>query len=305
MSIRKHLINLQLRLFEKTHMARCKDPGKLRKSFDFKAKWLFHPPRGSRFENSILSHGGADVPALWVHPHEAHEGPVILYFHGGGYVFGSPKSYSAMLAQLAAKTGLPACLPDYRLAPEHAFPAAFEDALTSYMALTDHPGGVVIGGDSAGGGLALALLAKIIRLGLPRPKGTFAFSPLTDMTFSSGSFATNARSDVVLPAQGAGEMVAMYLQDADPRDPRASPLYADFTSAPPVWLAVGDTEILLDDSRNIAAAMHDQGVEVSLTEARNLPHVWPLFHGFFPEAHQTLDELSEWIKALSPPTLGN
>ncbi|VAW05306.1 6-hexanolactone hydrolase [hydrothermal vent metagenome] len=305
MSLRKHLINLHLRLFEKPHLARCKDPSKLRASFDTKAKWLFHPPRGSRFENSALNHGGADVPALWVRARNTREGPVILYLHGGGYVYGSPKSYSAMLAQLSAKTGLPACLPDYRLAPEHAFPAAFEDALTGYMALSDHPGGVVIGGDSAGGGLALALLAKIIALGLPKPKGTFAFSPLTDMTFSSDSFADNARSDVVLPAQGAGEMVAMYLRDADPRDPRASPLFADFTGAPPVWLAVGDTEILLDDSRNIATVMHNQGVEVTLLEARNLSHVWPLFHGYLPESRQTLDTLAQWIKALSPPTGGN
>jgi acetyl esterase/lipase len=298
MSLRKHLINLHLRLFEKTHLARCKDPEKLRRSFDFKAKWLFHPPRGSRFENSTLSHGGADIPTLWARAPKAQEGPVILYLHGGGYVYGSPKSYSAMLAQISARTGLPVCLPDYRLAPKHPFPAAFEDALTSYLALSDHPGGVVIGGDSAGGGLALALLAKIIALGLPKPKGTFAFSPLTDMTFSSDSFAANARKDVVLPTQNAGKMVGMYLREADPCDPRASPLYADFTGAPPVWLAVGDTEILLDDSRNIAAKMRGQGVEVAFTEAQNLPHVWPLFHGFLPESRRTLGELSEWIKAL-------
>ncbi len=302
MSLRKHLINLQLRLFEKTHIARCKDPDKLRRSFDFKAKWFFHPPRGSRFENSILSHNGADVPVLWARAPKLREGPALLYFHGGGYVFGSPQSYSAMLAQLSDRTGLPACLPDYRLAPEHPFPTAVEDALTSYQAIMDHPGGVVIGGDSAGGGLALALLAEIIARDLPKPKGTFAFSPLTDMTFSSDSFANNARSDVVLPAQSADVMAEMYLRGADPRDPRASPLFADFTNAPPVWLAVGDTEILLDDSRNSAAALRKQGVEVTLTEARNLPHVWPLFHGYLPEARQTLDELSGWITALSPPT---
>jgi len=302
MSLRKHLINLHLRLFEKPHLARTKDPDKLRKSFDFKAKWFFHPPRGSRFENSILSHGGANIPALWACAPEAQEGPVILYFHGGGYVFGSPKAYGALLAQLSAKTGLPACLPDYRLAPEHPFPAAFDDALTSYLALSDHPGGIVIGGDSAGGGLALALLAEIIARDMPKPKGTFAFSPLTDMMFSSDSFADNARSDVVLPAQCADEMAAMYLRGAPPRDPRVSPVYADFKGAPPVWLAVGDTEILLDDSCNIAAVMQAQGVNTALTKAHNLPHVWPLFHGYLPESHQTLNALAQWITALSPPT---
>ncbi len=302
MSLRKHLINMQLRLFEKPHLARCNDPVKLRRSFDFKAKWFFHPPRGSRFERGILSHGNAHIPTFWARTPELREGPVILYLHGGGYVFGSPQSYGAMLAHLSDKTGLPACLPDYRLAPEHPFPAAVEDALTSYLALSGHPGGVVIGGDSAGGGLALALLAEILTRSLPRPQGTFAFSPLTDMTFSSGSFAANARADVVLPTQMADELAEMYLRGADPRDPRASPLYADFTGAPPVWLAVGNTEILLDDSRSIAARMRDQGVNTALTIADNLPHVWPLFHGFLPETHQTLGELSRWITALSPPT---
>ncbi|MDT8328644.1 MAG: alpha/beta hydrolase [Roseovarius sp.] len=297
MSLRRAVLNLQLRFLEKPHLARASDPVKLRRSFETKARFWFRSPRGTRFEPETL--GG--VPVLWASgPWAARgAGPVILYFHGGGYVFGSPRTHKAMLARLSSLCGLPACLPDYRLAPEHAFPAAIDDALAAYRALGDHPGGVVIGGDSAGGGVALALLAEITRLGLRPPLGTFAFSPLTDMTFSGASVARNAKVDVVLPATRVGDMAQMYLQGNDARDPRASPLEADFTGAPPVWLAAGDTEILLDDTRRMAARLAAQGVAVACKVEHDLPHVWPLFQGLLPEAMATLGQVSAWITSLS------
>ena len=144
---------------------------------------------------------------------------VLLYFHGGGYVFGSPKTHRAMLARLAGLTGMRACLPTYGLAPERPFPAAIEDARTAYTGLLASgvsADQIVIGGDSAGGGLVLALLGDICARGLAKPAAVFAFSPLTDLTFSGDSFRTNANSDVVLPASRAQEMVGMYLQGADP-----------------------------------------------------------------------------------------
>ena len=302
-SLRARLINLGLRLFEKRRLSRTEAPEDLRRGFERSAWMLFHAPRGSCFEPGAL----AGVPALKVSGPGAHENRLLLYFHGGGYVMGSPATHKAMLARLSALTGCVAWLPDYRKAPEHPFPGAIEDALAVYAALcADGPAGrIVLGGDSAGGGLALALLAEICAKGLPQPAGTFAFSPLTDMTFSGDSFVDNARADVMLPVSRARDMEEMYLAGADPSDPRASPLFGRFAGAGPVWLSVGDTEILLDDTRRMAAHLIGQGVAVTQVTARNLPHVWPIFQRLMPEANATLDELARWITALSAPSAGN
>jgi acetyl esterase/lipase len=124
----------------------------------------------------------------------------------------------------------------------------------------------------------------------------FAFSPLTDMTFSGASFQVNANADVILPAERAAEMAEMYLDGHDPFDALVSPLFADFTGAPPIWLTAGDTEILLDDTRRLAANMQKQGVDVQMQIERDLPHVWPIFHHILPEARATLDGVAGWIK---------
>lgn len=296
MSLARRILNPCLRLFEKRHLARVEDPGALQRSFEVKARLFFRPPRGSRFRDSEL--GG--VPVHWALARDIEESraPLILYFHGGGYVFGSPRTHRAMLARLSALTGLPSCLPAYRKAPEHAFPAAVEDALAVYRHVADRPGGVLLGGDSAGGGLALALLGEILRLNLSVPLGVFAFSPLADLTFSGASIAANAASDVILPAERAQEIADMYLQGTDARDPRASPLYASFEGAPPVWLTVGDTEILLDDTRRMARKLEAQGAAVTEIVEHDLPHVWPIFQGILPEASETLKTLGDWISSL-------
>jgi len=154
MSFMRPVLNKSLRFFERPHLARVKDPEKLRRSFEMKARFWFRPPRGSQFRNETID----GVPAIWAHgPDAAQGGSVILYFHGGGYVFGSARTHQAMLARLSQYAGLPACLADYRLAPENAFPAALEDALSVYIELSQRHPGVVIGADSAGGGLAFSL----------------------------------------------------------------------------------------------------------------------------------------------------
>ncbi|WP_272008730.1 alpha/beta hydrolase [Roseovarius sp. ZX-A-9] len=295
MSLRLQLLRPYLRLTEKRHLARAQDPAALRRSFETKAKLFFRTIRGTRYSEAQTGpFGGIEVT-----PEETRPGPLILYFHGGGYVFGSPATHRAMLARLAALTGLGAMLPRYRLAPEHPFPAAPEDALAAYCAVMDRPGGVIIGGDSAGGGLALSLLAQIIAQGLPLPLGCFAFSPLTDVTFSSNSIRDNAKSDTILPAERVGDMAQMYLAGHPADDPRASPLFASFYGAPPVWLTVGDTEILLDDSRRMTEHLMTQGVDVTCIVEHDLPHVWPIFQTLLPEARQTLAELAAWITSLS------
>lgn len=294
MSWQLRLLNRHLRWFEKPALAHH-DKDRLRRSFAFKSRLYFHAPLGTSFERAAL--GG--VPVQWARAKRAAAAPVILYFHGGAYVFGTSTTHRAMLATLSALTGLPACLPDYRLAPEHPFPAQIEDALACYRALrAAHQ--VIIGGDSAGGGLALALLHEILAQDLAPPLGVFAFSPLTDITYSGASVAENAARDCVLSANRIGEMLEMFLRAHDPRDPRASPLFGQFTGAPPVWLTVGDTEILRDDTLRLHAALAAQGVQSTTTVKRDHPHVWPIFHNVLPEARDTLRDVADWISSLSP-----
>ncbi|WP_135504021.1 alpha/beta hydrolase fold domain-containing protein [Roseovarius aestuariivivens] len=300
MSLMRPILNAYLRLTEKPYLARVARPISLRQSFEAKARLFFHPPLGTRFrQGEIAGVPVTSVRAPWVA--EA-DGPLILYFHGGGYVFGSPRTHRAMLAWLSRAAQAPACLPDYAKAPEHAFPAAVEDALAIYRAVMDRPGGVVLGGDSAGGGLALALLGEICRLNLPRPLGCFGLSPLTDLGHGGESLMRNAQAEVLLPAARAAELAEMYLQGADPDDPRASPLRAGFDGAGPVWLTAGDTEILLDDTRRMTSHLRDQGIEVTEVIERDLPHVWPIFHNTLPEARETLTAIAAWISSLSPVT---
>ena len=295
MSIRARLLNLWLRWTEKPFLARASSVVALRRSLEIKARIFFHAPLGMRRNWRDL----AGAPALHIAP-KAGAGPcTIFYIHGGAHVFGSPDTHAAMLSSLVKRIGAAAVLPRYPLTPEHPFPAAPDHCLAAYRALLEtgvDPAGLIVGGDSAGGNLAFALLADLLAAGDPLPAGVFALSPLTDLAFGGDSFVANARADVVLPAHRLRDTAQGYLNGTPADDPRASPLYASFKGAPPVWLAVGDTEILQDDSLRLAARLKAQGVPVDITVAQDLPHVWPLFHNLVPEAKTTLDLLADWIR---------
>jgi acetyl esterase/lipase len=226
----------------------------------------------------------------------------LLYIHGGAFVFGSPETHRALLARIARDCGLPAVLPRYRLAPEHPHPAALEDLLAVYTVLAAEEGPVVLGGDSAGGALALMLLARVLHLGLPLPRAVFAFSPLTDLTFSGASLRSNATTEAVLPAERAPELARLYLQDRLPEAAALSPLSGEFAGAPPVWLCASDSEILHDDTRRMARHLAAQGVAVTERIEPGLPHVWPLFHDTLPEARRTLRALADWLSPPAPPS---
>ncbi|MEN9061689.1 alpha/beta hydrolase [Ponticoccus litoralis] len=299
MSLPARLLNFWLPLTEKRYLGRAQDIRALRRLTEMKARLWLHPPFGTTFDSR--STGGC--PTLWVNPDSP--GPLLLYLHGGAYVMGGPVTHRALAARLSRASGLPLCLPDYRLAPEHSCPAALTDALAVYRAVADHPQGVILGGDSAGGGLALSLLSEILRADLPKPLGLFAFSPWTDLTLSGDSCTENAARDVMLPVTRARDCAALYLGATAPDDPRASPLFADFGGAPPVWLTVSGTEILRDDTLRMAERLRGQGAAVSLTVERDLPHVWPLFHGMLPEGRATLRALAQWLRSLSRPEAGS
>ncbi len=301
MSLRRPLINFWMRQVEKPAMARAKDAAALRRSLELKAKFLFHAPRGTQQNWLKLSSASGVVDALEVRPKKPQAKRVILYIHGGAFVFGSPRTHAAMMAQLARRTGARVFLPQYRLAPEAPFPAAKQDLRQAWDGLLAQgiaPSDIVLGGDSAGGALALGLLAELCADGADGPAALFGFSPLTDMAHSSESFTQNARREAVLPASRAAECSEAYLGGCDPADPAVSPVHADFTGAPPVWITVGDTEILRDDAHAIAARLRECGVTVQLDEKHDLPHVWPILHNILPEARQTLDDLASWIRQL-------
>ena len=247
------------------------------------------------------------VPALWTAQPDPAE-PVVLYFHGGGYVMGSARTHAALAAYLTRRTGFQTCLPEYRLAPEHPFPAAFEDAVNAWTSLIvrgHDPARIVLGGDSAGGGLALALLAHLCASGSPRPACVFAFSPFTDLTLSGGSIRSNAASEILLPVHRLEQLRARVLQGAAANDPRISPLFGTFKDAPPVLIQVARSEILLDDSRRMAAHMRGFGTDVTLQEWGNLPHVWQYFHGWLPEARKALGDCAAFIRQQFPQPPSN
>lgn len=267
----------------------------LRRALEVQSRLLFHGPWGTR--KSWTEHGG--VRCLTLAPRATVTGRVLLYIHGGGFVFGSPDTHSAMVANLAGRIGACAVMPQYRLAPEHSFPAAPDDVRRVWDAILESgvaSHDVVVGGDSAGGALAFGLLASLCAEGVVLPGALFSFSPLTDLTYSGESFTANVEVEAVLAAERGAEMVDMYLNGRTGSDPAVSPLYASFEGAPPVGVTVGDTEILLDDSRSIVAKLEAQGVDTTSVIEHDLPHVWPIFHNVLPEARQTLDALAEWIK---------
>lgn len=299
-TLRRRILNFALRWFEKPYLRRA-DAFDLRERFEKKARFWFRPPRGVTYTGRSFAAPSGPRQALWIAPENPNANSVILYLHGGAFIFGSPDTHCAMLAKLAQLSGCMACLPRYRLAPEHPFPAGLDDALAAYQDLLKRgysADQIILGGDSAGGGLALALLHVLIADGQPLPAGVFCLSPLTDLTFSGESWTRNAEREVLLPTDRASELVQMYLGVQDATDPRASPLHGEFTGAPPVYLTVGDSEILLDDTLRLAARLRQMRVEVSCDVAQDLPHVWPIFQGLLPEADASLAQIADWIRAL-------
>lgn len=294
MSAVQRLLNPWLRTVEKRRMKNG-TPEQLRRALTVQSRLFFHAPRGTQFAMCVYD----NVRCLEALPKGVTKGRTLFYIHGGGFVFGSPSTHRAMVASLARRIGARAVLPQYRLAPEAPFPAAPEDIRAAWDGLLRSgvaPQDVVIGGDSAGGALAFGLIASLCAEGASLPGAVFGFSPLADLTYSGDSFLANAAADVVLPSESADKLGELFLRGAPANTPSVSPLFGEFQGAPPAWITVGDTEILLDDARRLTARLHAQGNEATLVVERDLPHVWPIFHNILPEGRQTLDALAAWIK---------
>ena len=235
----------------------------------------------------------------WHRAENAEPGRTVLYLHGGGYVFGSPKSHRAFTYALAKTAQAEVFSLDYRMAPEHPFPAAVDDAVGAYewlLGMGCDPAKIVIGGDSAGGGLALALLLSIKARGLPNPAGALLLSPWTDLATTGGSLDENEKSDAMFKKVYIVEGAKRYLAAADPKAPLASPLYADLTGLPPMLIFVSDSEVLRDDSTRLQERLTAAGVQSKLVIEKGLIHVWPIFPGRFPEAMQSIREAAAFIR---------
>jgi monoterpene epsilon-lactone hydrolase len=243
------------------------------------------------------------VTGDWLTPIAADEGRVVLYFHGGGYNIGSAETHRAMLTHLATRARTRVFSAGYRLAPESPYPAAVDDAAAAYRGLlhvgTD-PSRVVVAGDSAGGGLALALLVRLRDAGDPQPAGAVVLSPWTDLAGTSPSLTANDELDIMLSRELLDHWASTYLAGADADLPDASPLYAPLTGLAPLFVLVGDAEILLDDGARLAARADDAGVDVTLQVEPDMFHVWPFFAGIVPESDAALDDIAAWILEHAP-----
>lgn len=237
--------------------------------------------------------------AEWVKSSGNPDGKAILYFHGGMYVIGSPQGHRQHVLKFVKGTGINALVFDYRLAPEHPFPAALDDSLEAYKYLLNEgfkPTDIVFAGDSAGAGLCLATLLAIKESGNPLPVAAAVLSPWTDLTLSGLSYKTNAK--VCLSPEGSAENCsAFYARDMDRKNPFISPLFGNPDGLPPLHISVGSNEILLDDSIAFAEKAKNAGVDVTIEIGEGMCHCYPAFGNLFPESKKTLAEICAHLKS--------
>jgi acetyl esterase/lipase len=248
-----------------------------------------------RFESATV--GG--VPGVWVHPASSRSDEAILHVHGGWFNAGSATAYRHLVGHIAARAGTKAFVPDYRLAPEHPFPAAVDDVLATYRGMDDSGiRRIAVTGDSAGGNLAFVLASSVAAKAVPA-KATLvavaAFSPVTDLTLSGATYETRADADPYFTKQQVAALVQSYLGNADPNDPLASPLQGRFSGLPPIRIHVGDDEVLLDDSRRYVERAVADGVDARLDVWTGMPHGFPAIIGPIKASTQALDAIGLFL----------
>lgn len=255
---------------------------------------IMPPPRGVIIEGE---HTLGGRPASVTTPGQIGPG-TVLYLHGGAYVSGSLRSHCGLVGRLALAAKRTVHALDYRLGPEHPFPAAVDDAVAAFRELdATEVGPIAVAGDSAGGGLALALLLALRDEGGTQPAAGVALSPWADLTQGGGSHDTRADVDPMLSRDTLSETAALYLGGADPTDPLASPLLGDLSGLPPVMIEVGDAEVLLDDARRLAQRIGEAGGEVDLEVWPEMLHVFQAFPpDIVPEADQSLLRVGRFLQ---------
>ena len=238
------------------------------------------------------------VSAEWIVPSDAFTDRVILYLHGGAYNRGSINSHRSLVANIADAAQSRALVIDYRLAPEDPFPAAVEDAMIAYrwlLANNISPDQIVVVGDSAGGGLTLSMLVALRDAGEPLPVAAVCLSPWTDLAITGKSWSTKAKVELILDSKEVPKSAQLYLGNANPHTPLASPLYADLRGLPPLFIQVGTDEIMLSDSIRLAERAKTAGVDVNLEVWEGMFHVWHFAASVLPEGRQAIDRIGKFI----------
>jgi acetyl esterase/lipase len=259
-------------------------------------------PRGRVLVEPVRADG---VRGEWVIPRHATEDRVLLYLHGGAWVMGSPRTHRALVADLACRAGVRALSMDYRLAPEHPYPAALDDSVNGYewlLANGVEPARIVVAGDSAGGNLALALLLRLRDAETPLPAGAVLLSPVTDLGLGGASHVTRRPVDPFFAKADLRAFIASYAATHDLRDPYLSPLHADLRGLPPLLVHVGDHEVLLDDAVRLGELARAAGVEARTVVWPEMTHVFQAQTLLLPEARRANAEIGAFIRSrLAPP----
>jgi phosphinothricin tripeptide acetyl hydrolase len=283
----------------RAHLAKLPRPESIaerREQYD-RAERVFTLPPDTAVD--LVTAGGR--PAEWIRPGAARDGAALVYFHGGGYVIGSPRSHRHLADAIARAAGVPCLFPDYRLAPEQPFPAAVDDAVAAYRWLIEArgiaPDRIALAGDSAGGGLTAAALVAIRDAGLPLPAAGVCISPWTDLTCAAASYTSLADRDPIVELPRIAEMARLYLAGADPRTPLASPLFADLRGLPPLLIHVGSEEVLLDDASGLAERARTAGVDVTCEVWDQMIHVWHWFLPWLDEARRAVEKIGGFLRA--------
>ena len=267
----------------------------LRLGFEMLGKYLPVPE-----EAGVAPLTVAGRPAEWVRAPDADNGRAVLYLHGGGYVIGSLNTHRRLAYDISQASGCSVLVLDYRLAPEHPFPAAVDDAVAAYGWLLEQripASRTAVAGDSAGGGLAVATLLAARDKGLALPAAGWCISPWTDMEGLGESIVSKAAEDPMVQKDGLLKLAALYLNGADPKSPLAAPIHADLAGLPPLLIQVGTRETLLDDARRLKAKAETAGVPVAYEEADGMIHVWHLFAPMLSEGREAIARGGAFLKS--------
>ncbi len=249
-------------------------------------------PKDVRIKNFNIN----GINAEWIIPENPKKDKVLFYIHGGGFISGSCNSHRTHVAKFAINTQMKSLLFDYRLAPEHPFPAGLEDCIEAYTWLLDQGyknNNIVVGGESAGGTLTLSLLLALKEKNIQYPTAAFSISPVTDLRCKADSFTYNAKNDIA-PTGSWDVWMKHYIADNDPTQSLLSPLMGNYENLPPLLICVGTNEIHLDDCINVAEKAKQQGVDVTLSKWKNMVHAFPIMSPLFPEAKKAMSEICEF-----------